>query len=246
MVKTAEPGYFELNPDSKPVLPLAKRFWQLLLKLLLWFVGISIGWVLLYRLIDPPITYLMIRNGISGAPIEKGWTNLEDMTVNLPYAAIAAEDAGFCKHHGFDMAAINKARKANARGKTLRGGSTISQQTAKNVFLWPNRSYVRKGLEAWFTVLIEMLWPKRRIMEVYLNIAEWGPGVYGAQAAAQYYFDKDADALTRTEAARLVSILPSPKKWSPKTPGKRVQRKARNVRRALGTVRNDFSGCLKP
>jgi monofunctional glycosyltransferase len=223
-----------------------QRITRWLLKALLWFVIISIGWVLLYRLIDPPITYLMIRNGISGAPIEKDWTDLEDMTANLAYAAIAAEDAGFCKHNGFDFEAMNKARKANARGKKLRGGSTISQQTAKNVFLWPDRSYVRKGLEAWFTALIELLWPKRRIMEVYLNVAEWGPGIYGAQAAAQYYFDKDADKLTRTQAARLVSILPSPKKWSPKTPGKRLQRKARNVRRALGTVRNDFSGCLKP
>lgn len=240
-----DPTYFELNPA-----PARKRRWasyvmRLLCKALLWFVVISIGWVLLYRLIDPPITYLMLRNGIAGAPIDKDWADLEAMTVNLPYAAIAAEDAGFCKHNGFDFSAIERARKANARGKKLRGGSTISQQTAKNVFLWPNRSYVRKGLEAWFTVLIETLWPKRRIMEVYLNVAEWGPGIYGAQAASRYYFDKDADALTRTQAARLVSILPSPKKWSASTPGKRVQRKARNVRRALGTVRNEFSGCLR-
>jgi monofunctional glycosyltransferase len=242
----ADPPYFELNPA-----PARKRGWisrglGLIWKALLWFVIVSIGWVLLYRLIDPPVTYLMLRNGLAGAPIDKDWTGLEDMTANLPYAAIAAEDAGFCKHSGFDFSAIERARKANARGKKLRGGSTISQQTAKNVFLWPNRSYLRKGLEAWFTVLIEVLWPKRRIMEVYLNVAEWGPGVYGAQAASRYYFDKDANALTRTQAARLVSILPSPKKWSPNTPGKRVQRKARNVRRALGTVRTDFSGCLKP
>jgi monofunctional glycosyltransferase len=242
----ADQPYFELNPAPPSKSSWARRVGRWLGKALLWFVLISIGWVLLYRLIDPPITYLMIRNGISGAPIEKDWANLSGMTANLPYAAIAAEDAGFCAHHGFDLRAINKARKANARGKNLRGGSTISQQTAKNVFLWPNRSYLRKGLEAWFTVLIEILWPKRRIMEVYLNVAEWGPGVYGAQAAAQFYFDKDADALNRTEAARLVSILPSPKKWSPKTPGKRVQRKARNVRRALRAVRNEFSGCLQP
>ncbi len=238
-------SYFELNPQAPPRRRWSARLWRLLGKAVLWFFIISIGWVLLYRLIDPPATYLMVRNAIDGAPIEKEWVDLEDMTINLPYAAIAAEDARFCEHSGFDFAAMNKARKANANGRKLRGGSTISQQTAKNVFLWPNRSYVRKGLEAWFTLLIETLWPKRRIMEVYLNVAEWGPGVYGAQAASQYYFDKDADKLSRTQAARLVSILPSPKKWSPNAPSKRLQRKARNVRRALGTVRNEFSGCLK-
>ncbi len=243
---SADPPYFQLNPAPARKRKLLLRGLRFIWKLLLWFVIISIAWVLLYRLIDPPITYLMLRNGLAGAPIDKDWTDLEDMTANLPYAAIAAEDAGFCKHHGFDFSAIERARKANARGKKLRGGSTISQQTAKNIFLWPDRSYVRKGLEAWFTVLIETLWPKRRIMEVYLNVAEWGPGIYGAQAASRYYFDKDADALTRTQAARLVSILPSPKKWSASSPGKRVQRKARNVRRALGAVRNEFSGCLKP
>jgi monofunctional glycosyltransferase len=241
----ADQSYYKLNPEPQKKASWMRHVLRILRKILLWFLIITIGWVLLYRLIDPPITWLMIRNGVSGAPIEKDWVDLEDMTPNLPYAAIAAEDAHFCDHHGFDFTAMEKARKANARGKTLRGGSTISQQTAKNVFLWPNRSYVRKGLEAYFTGLIELLWPKRRIMEVYLNIAEWGPGIYGAQAASQYYFNTDADKLSRTQAARLISILPSPKKWSPKSPGKRLQRKARNVRRALGTVRNEFSGCLK-
>jgi monofunctional glycosyltransferase len=241
----ADTAYFELNPPPTRKRGWGAKLWRLGWKSLMWFFILSIAWVLLYRLIDPPVTYLMLRNAIDGAPIEKDWADLEDMTVNLPYAAIAAEDGRFCEHDGFDFKAIEKARKANARGKKLRGGSTISQQTAKNVFLWPNRSYVRKGLEAWFTVLIETLWPKRRIMEVYLNVAEWGPGVYGAQAASQYYFNVDADKLSRSQAARLVSILPSPKKWSPNTPGRKLQRKARNVRRALGAVRNEFSGCLK-
>ena len=166
------------------------------------------------------------------------------MSPDLPASAIAAEDAKFCFHHGFDLEAINKARKANERGKPLRGGSTISQQTAKNVFLWPGRSWIRKGLEAWFTVLIEHLWSKHRIMETYLNVAEWGPGIYGAAAASQHYFAVDVADLSRTQAARLVSILPSPLKWSPTKPSRRVARKSRNVRRAIRTVRNGLSDCL--
>ena len=221
------------------------RIRRFMLRALLVFLIGSILWAFAYRWINPPGTWLMVRNAIAGAPIEKDWVDLDEMTPNLAYAAIAAEDGRFCFHHGFDFDAIEKAREANAKGRKLRGGSTISQQTAKNVFLWPERSWLRKGLEAWFTVLIETLWPKRRIMEVYLNVAEWGPGVYGAQAASQTYFSKDADALTRTEAARLVSILPSPKKWSPTNPQRRVARKSRVVRRSLGAVRNEFSGCLR-
>jgi monofunctional glycosyltransferase len=207
-------------------------------------------WVAAYRFINPPITSIMLRDLLAGKALEQDWRPLEAMGPHIAYAAIAAEDARFCEHFGFDTKAIEKALVANeraqARGKArLRGGSTISQQTAKNVFLWPERSYVRKGLEAYFTVLMELLWPKRRIMEVYLNIAEWGPGVYGAQAAARYYFDRDIDALNRTQAARLISILPSPLKWSPTNPSKRVGRKARTVRKALGTVRYSLSGCLQ-
>jgi monofunctional glycosyltransferase len=224
-----------------------RRLFRLLMRLTVWFVAMSVAWVILYRFIDPPATYLTIRDDLRGANVQRAWVDLEDMTVNIAYAAVAAEDKNFCRHHGFDFDAIKQARRANAKGngKNLRGASTISQQVAKNAFLWPQRSYVRKGLEAWFTVLIEVIWPKRRIMEVYLNIAEWGPAVYGAEAASDHYFNKHADALTRTEAARLVSILPSPLKWSPTAPSRKVKRKSRNVRKALGTVRNQYSACLK-
>jgi monofunctional glycosyltransferase len=228
---------------ARPGLP--ARLWRFFWKASLLLIAASLLWVFAYRWINPPVTWLMLRNAMEGAPIEKQWASLDEMTPNLPYAAIAAEDGRFCAHNGFDFDAIQKARKANVKGKKLRGGSTISQQTAKNVFLWPDRSWLRKGLEAYFTVLIETFWPKRRIMEVYLNVAEWGPGVYGAQAASQYYFDKDADSLSRAQAARLVSILPSPKKWSPTKQGKRLARKSRSVRRSLGAIRNEFSGCLK-
>ncbi len=227
-----------------------RKFLKALMRAALWFVAITALWVLVYRFINPPFTYLTVRDEFKGANVQQDWTGLDDMTPNIAYAAVAAEDRNFCRHRGFDFDAIEKARIANARTRAsgsgeLRGASTISQQVAKNAFLWPQRSYVRKGLEAWFTVLIETLWPKRRIMEVYLNIAEWGPAVYGAEAASDHYFNKHADALTRTEAARLISILPSPLKWSPTAPSKRVKRKSRNVRRALGAVRNQYSSCLK-
>jgi monofunctional biosynthetic peptidoglycan transglycosylase len=137
------------------------------------------------------------------------------------------------------MEAIRKAMEANAEGRRLRGGSTISQQTAKNVFLWPGRDWVRKGLEAGYTVLIETAWPKRRIIEVYLNVAEWAPGVYGAEAAAQHWFGKSADALSNREAARLAAILPSPRRYNAASPGPYVRRRTRRIEAAMGTVRND-------
>jgi monofunctional glycosyltransferase len=228
-----------------------RRMTGRLLRISLWFVAITVTWVLVYRFVPPPMTFLMVRDEFKGANVQKNWTSLDDMTPSIALAAVAAEDKNFCSHTGFDFDAIKQARIANARakakGKTnkLRGASTISQQVAKNVFLWPQRSYVRKGLEAYFTVLIELLWPKRRIMEVYLNVAEWGPAVYGAEAASLHYFDKHADALTRTQASRLVSILPSPLKWSPTNPSRRVSRKSRNVRKALGAVRSQYSDCLR-
>ncbi len=218
---------------------------RLVFKTILWFFVVSVLWVLAYRVVNPPITLLMIGNSFGGRSTTKEWVPLDDMAPDLPASAIAAEDGKFCFHHGFDMEAIHKAMQANERGKTLRGGSTISQQTAKNVFLWPQRSWLRKGFESWFTVLIEHLWSKHRIMEVYLNVAEWGPGIYGASSAADYYFGVGVDELSRTQAARLVSILPSPLKWSPVRLSRRVARKSRNVRRAIRTVRNEMSGCLR-
>jgi monofunctional biosynthetic peptidoglycan transglycosylase len=163
----------------------------------------------------------------------------------LVRAVIAAEDARFCEHHGFDLLAIRKAMAANAAGKKLRGGSTISQQTAKNVFLWPGRDWVRKGLEAWFTVLIELVWGKERIMEVYLNSIEWGPGVYGAEAAAQRNFRVPASRLTAGQAARLAAIVPKPLSWKAAKPGPYVRSRSGKITRNAGIVRREgLTACV--
>ena len=158
-------------------------------KILLGFVALSVAMTVLYRFVPPPVTWTMLldSNGIT-----KDWTSLDEIDPNMARAAIAGEDGKFCLHHGFDVDAIAKAAIHNASGGRIRGGSTISQQTAKNVFLWQGGGFVRKGLEAWFTVLIEVGWGKERIMEVYLNSIEWGPGVYGAEAAAQKNFHVSA------------------------------------------------------
>lgn len=166
-------------------------------------------WVGAYRFINPPITALMVIERLRVDKLEHDWRPLDQISPNLHYAVIAAEDANFCLHGGFSLEDI---KEALAEEDRRRGASTISQQTAKNAFLWPDASWLRKGVEAGFTVLIETIWPKSRILEVYLNIAEFGIGVFGAEAAAQYYFGVSADALTRDQAARLAHMLPSPRK----------------------------------
>jgi len=190
-----------------------------------------------YRVVPPPVTYLMVERLFEGRGFERSWRPIDQVSPQLVRAVIAAEDAKFCEHHGFDFQAMEKAMAHNGRSKRVRGGSTISQQTAKNVFLWPDRSYVRKGLEAYFTVLIETLWGKRRIMEVYLNSVEWGPGVYGAEAAARKNFGVGADRLSPPQAARLAAILPSPLKWRAAKPGPYVKRRSGKIGAAAGTVR---------
>lgn len=164
----------------------------------------------------------MIIRKTEGYDINKKWKDLNEMSGNLPLAALAAEDPNFPKHHGFDFGALKKAYEHNQKNeKKMRGGSTISQQTAKNVFLWPHRDYIRKGLEAYFTVLIELLWSKERIMEVYLNIVETGPGIYGCEAASQYYFKKSSSKLSQQEAAAIICILPCPLKYKVLNPSPR-------------------------
>jgi monofunctional biosynthetic peptidoglycan transglycosylase len=194
--------------------------------------------VIVYRFVAPPITILMIEGMMDGRGVDHRWRPLSQMSPALPRAAIAAEDARFCSHHGFDIVAIEKAANHNDKkpGK-IRGGSTISQQTAKNVFLWPERSWVRKGFEAYFTVLIELIWGKQRIMEVYLNTVEMGPGVYGVEAAAQKYFHVSAKDVSPAQAARLIAILPSPLKWQVIDPGAYVRRRDRKIDAAEGAVR---------
>jgi monofunctional biosynthetic peptidoglycan transglycosylase len=187
----------------------------------------------------------MLINAAKGRGIDYRWRPLEDIDPSLPRAAIAAEDARFCLHKGFEIEAMRKAMERNKKGGKIRGGSTISQQVAKNVFLWPDRTYVRKGLEAWFTILIETIWGKRRIMEVYLNVAEWGPGTYGAQAAADRYFRVDAADLTAVQSSRLAAILPSPLKWKAAKPGPYVKKRSRRIGGAAAQVRRDgLARCL--
>jgi monofunctional biosynthetic peptidoglycan transglycosylase len=206
--------------------------------LALLFIVAPVLAVIVYRFVPPPITILMIERMMDGKGLDHRWRPLSEMSPALPRAAIAAEDAKFCSHHGFDLNAIEKAADHNdQKPGRIRGGSTISQQTAKNVFLWPERSWVRKGLEAYFTVLIELIWGKHRIMEVYLNTVEMGPGVYGVEAAAQKYFHVSAKDVNPVQAARLIAILPSPLKWQVIDPGSYVRRRDRKIDAAEGTVR---------
>ena len=210
----------------------------------------SVIWVVIYRFVPVPFTWPMARDAVQGKHVERDWVPLSAVAPAVPRAAIGAEDARFCAHNGFDFEAMEAAAarnaKAAARGSSKRyGGSTISQQTAKNAFLWPGRSYLRKGLEAYFTVLIELIWGKPRIMEVYLNIAEMGPGIYGVEAAAQHYFNSSAAELSPAEAARLAAILPQPIKRDAGKPGRFVKRYARRIERRARVVRNEgIDECL--
>ncbi len=216
----------------------------LLLALMVGFAG-PVLTVAVYRFMPPPITVLMVERLLEGHGFSRSWQGLDDISPHLVAAAIAAEDANFCSHRGFDLEAIRKALAHNENSDRVRGGSTISQQTAKNVFLWPDRSYVRKGLEAYFTVLIEVMWGKPRIMEVYLNSIEFGPGVYGAQAAARKNFGVDAKNLTRAQAARLAAVLPRPLLYKADTPGPYVRRRAARIQAAAGAVRRDnLDACI--
>jgi monofunctional biosynthetic peptidoglycan transglycosylase len=213
---------------------------------ILFFVVGSVLWVLAYRFVPPPVTITMLGDLAAGRGIHKDWMSLSRMDPDMARAAIGAEDGNFCSHHGFDLHAIGEALERNARGRRLRGGSTISQQTAKNAFLWQGRSYFRKALEAWFTLLIEGIWGKRRIMEVYLNIAETGIGTYGANAAAQRYFRHDASTLSTTEAARIAAILPLPKKRGAVSPTGFTRRYGNNITRRIAIVRGSgLDSCIR-
>ncbi len=189
-------------------------------------VILPVSLILLFRFVPPPITPLMLGTLVTDGPISQRWVPLEAISPNLVRAVIGSEDGKFCSHYGFDLAAIDKALAANASGGNLRGASTISQQTAKNLFLSPDRTWTRKGIEAYLTVLLEALWPKRRIMETYLNIAEWGPRRFGAEAAAEADFHKPAAKLTVMEAARLATILPNPRNYRADAPGPYVARQS--------------------
>jgi monofunctional biosynthetic peptidoglycan transglycosylase len=208
-----------------------RRLGRILLFTATGFLIGSVFLVAIYRALPPPVTPLMLIRLVEGHGISKSWRPLDAISPNLVHAAMAGEDAKFCEHHGFDWDAIHAAWHRYEEGaRRLRGASTISMQTAKNVFLWPGRDWIRKGLEAYFTVLIELAWGKPRIIEIYLNVVEWGPGIYGAEAASQFYFHKSARALTVEEAARLAAILPDPLKWSANRPDRYVVERAGFIR----------------
>lgn len=197
---------------------------KLLLKILIGFLVLSIVSVIIFRWTPVPVTPLMLircmeqKSDGKTMKLEHDWVSLEKISPKLQLAVVCSEDQNYLKHFGFDWGAIEKAMKANENGKKIRGGSTITQQTAKNVFLWPGRSYVRKAFEAWFTLLIEIFWSKERIMEVYLNSIEMGNGVYGAEAAAHHWFKKPAVKLNKDESAAIASILPNPLRYSANPP----------------------------
>ena len=195
-----------------------RRIGRFLLCLITGFFIWSFLLIILYRDLPPPVTPLMLIRLAGGAGIDKEWVPISRISPNLVRAAMAGEDAKFCQHRGFDWEAIDNAWRQYQRGHYILGASTISMQTAKNLFLWPGRSWWRKGFEVYFTALLELTWSKRRIMETYLNIVEWGPGVYGAEAAARYHFHKSAMDLTPEEAARLAAVLPNPRRWSASRP----------------------------
>ena len=219
-----------------------KKIIRFLLRAALWFIGISLFLVIIFKFVPVPFTPLMairfVENKFDGKEVifSHDWESLENISTNLQKAVIASEDSNFMIHSGFDFNAIEKAMKNNEQGKKIKGGSTISQQTAKNVFLWQGRSYLRKGLEAYFTVLIEIIWGKERIMEVYLNSIEMGNGVYGAQAAAEHWYRKDASSLTPMQAAGIAAILPNPRKYSATSSSSYINRRKAKIVRVMRTV----------
>lgn len=219
-----------------------RKIFRWIWKATLWFFALSILSVIIFKWIPVPITPLMmtraIENKMDGKDmiLTHDWEPIENISPNLQKAVIASEDGNFLKHNGFDFKAMQKAFKNNQKGKRLKGGSTISQQTAKNVFLWQGRSYLRKGLEAYFTVLIELIWGKERIMEVYLNSIEMGNGVYGAEAATQHWYRKSAKDLSQREAAGIAAILPNPRKYKATNSSSYIERRKGKIVRVMNQI----------
>ncbi len=230
--------------ETGPRRPSRPRRWlRWLLALPFLFALASLLQVAVLRFIDPPFSAFMLARqfeawgqGEAGFRVAYDWRDLDRISANLPVAMVAAEDQNFATHSGFDFKAIEKARVSNAKGRKLRGASTVSQQVAKNLFLWQGGGWVRKGIEAWYTLLIELMWPKTRILEMYANIAEFGDGIYGAQAAARSYWRKDASRLSLAESARLAAVLPSPRRYSVARPGPYVQRRANWIQRQVRQI----------
>ena len=232
-----------MSRKARSLAPLARRGLVLAARALAVFVAVSVAAVGLMRWVDPWTSAFMIESRIAAAARgERGyrtdyrWVDYEQISPELAIAVVASEDQRFPKHAGFDFDEIVDALEDSADGEPIRGASTITQQVAKNLFLWPGRSFARKGIEAYFTVLLEALWPKRRILEVYLNIAEFGPGVFGAGAASSRYFGKPARALDREEAARLAAVLPSPRRLHAERPSAYLRTRTARIERAIARL----------
>ena len=233
----------EKKTNSKaPLKGLWARIWKFTRNFFLIFFVSSIVWVILVRFIPVFATPLMLIRSVESMvqgempKNSKSWVPIDDISHNMVQAVVASEDNLFLQHHGFSFDAITKAFEHNLKGKRMRGGSTISQQTAKNVFLWPQRSYVRKGLEAYFTVLIELIWSKERIMEVYLNVIEMGDGIYGIQAASLEYFGVNASQLSKSQAALIAACLPNPRRFDAGHPSGYIQRRKSRIVNLMGKL----------
>lgn len=239
-------GHFLVKKNSKKKSSGGKVSFliRLIFKIILGFIIITLFPVILFRFVPPPITSFMIQRkvealieGRENFSIRHKWVAIEKISLNLPLAIMAAEDQLFPEHHGFDLASIEKAFKRNSkRPAHIKGASTLTQQIAKNLFLWPSRSYLRKGVEAWFTLLIELCWSKERILEVYLNSVEFGDGVFGVQAAGRIFYGKNASNISISEAALLAAVLPNPRRYSVKRPSNYVLRRKEWIIRQMGNL----------
>ena len=214
------------------------------IRILVGFIALSLMGVVAYRFVPAPVTPLMLLHAVEGDPIHAPWLAASAIPPVIVAAVLTSEDQRFCQHHGFDFLEIDKALAAEEDGKRLRGASTISQQAARDLYLLPVRSFVRKGFEAYFTVLMEALWPKRRIAQAYLNTVEWGPGIYGVEAASEYVFHHPAGRLTAHEAALLAAILPNPRRWSASSPTAYIRGRAQTILDRMSRHEADTS-CVK-
>lgn len=223
-----------------------RRLFKIFAATLFWAALVCVLWVLLLRFVPPPVTWEMATQAAQQDGIDRKWMPFDAISPAMPLAIIAAEDQLFMDHHGFDIEAMRKAMDHNEQSRKVRGASTISQQTAKNVFLWPGRTYLRKGLEAWFTVLIEALWPKERIVEMYMNVAETGKGRFGVEATARLCFRKPAATLTREQAALIAAVLPSPRRFDACKPSAYMRKRQAWVLRQMGQLGDVFTPVPKP
>lgn len=230
------------RPAPKPMGRGVKRLFAWIGKVVVWLWLSSIFIVVLFRFVDPPMWTWRIERALfppaTITEVQHQWRELEQISPELQLAVIAAEDQKFASHSGFDLAAINSALEYNQKGNKIRGASTLSQQTAKNLFMWSSRSFLRKGIEAWFTLLMELIWDKSRILEIYLNIVEFGPGIYGAEAASGHYFAKPAAKLTRYEASLLAAVLPNPWHYKVSPPSPYVELRSTWIRKQMGQLGN--------